>query len=62
MINRQPSPSVITKVGELPVPLQEPFAGLLKAGASFPDALYIPSSNWGDEISPEKILDRKSVV
>lgn len=56
MINRQPSPSVITKVGELPVPLQEPFAGLLKAGASFPDALYIPSSNWGDEISPEKIL------
>jgi len=56
MINRQPSPSIIKEVSELPAPLQAPFAGELKGGMPFPETLYIPACQWGEETCPDKIV------
>ena len=56
MINRQPSPSIIKQVSELPEPLQTPFAGELKGGMPFPETLYIPACQWGEETCPDKIV------
>lgn len=56
MINRQPPPSIITQVSELPEHLQGPFAGELKRGEPFPEALFLPSSKWEEEVSPDKVV------
>ena len=56
MINRQPSPSIIKQISELPPALQASFAGVWAGGTPFPETLYIPACQWGEETCPDKIV------